>query len=55
MKYDEGEIKKLYQDNLSKARQALAALPVAEGEQPPEKMLSGWVFEKAIPIAYVRN
>jgi hypothetical protein len=48
MKYDEGEIKKLYQDNLSKGMDALVLLPVAERKPPPEKLLSGWIFEKTI-------
>jgi hypothetical protein len=48
MKYNESEIKELYQDNLSKGMDALVLLPVAERKPPPEKMLSGWVFEKTI-------
>ena len=39
MKYDEQEVERLYQENLSHARQLLASLPVAEGRQPTTKGL----------------
>ncbi|MEW6034738.1 MAG: hypothetical protein AB1603_07795 [Chloroflexota bacterium] len=48
MKYDEGQIEKLYQENLSGARYLLASLPVAEGRKPTAKELSGWVYEQTI-------
>ena len=48
MEYDENQIEKLYQENLSAARQALALLPVAEGREPTTKGLNGWVYEQTI-------
>lgn len=48
MKYDEHEIERLYQENLSAARQLLASLPVAEGRKPTTKGLNGWVYEQTI-------
>jgi hypothetical protein len=48
MKYDENEVDKLYQENLSAARKILASLPVAEGRQPTTKGLNGWVYEQTI-------
>ena len=48
MRYDEHEIEKLYQENLSAARQLLASLPVAEGREPTTKGLNGWVYEQTI-------
>lgn len=48
MKYDEDHVEKLYQENLSAARQLLASLPVAEGRQPTTKGLNGWVYEQTI-------
>ena len=48
MKYDENEVEKLYQENLSAARQLLASLPVAEGREPTTKGLNGWVYEQTI-------
>jgi hypothetical protein len=48
MKYDEYEVEKLYQENLSAARQLLASLPVAEGREPTTKGLNGWVYEQTI-------
>lgn len=48
MKYDEHKIEKLYQENLSSARQLLASLPVAEGRQPTTKGLNGWIYEQTI-------
>ena len=48
MKYDEQEIERLYQENLSSAWQLLASLPVAEGRHPMSKGLSGWIYEQTI-------
>lgn len=48
MKYDENEVDKLYQENLSAAQNLLASLPVAEGRQPTTKGLNGWVYEQTI-------
>lgn len=48
MKYDENKIEKLYQENLSAARQLLASLPIAEGRQPTTKGLTGWIYEQTI-------
>lgn len=48
MKYDEQEVERLYQENLSGARQLLASLPVAEGRQPTTKGLNGWVYEQTV-------
>ena len=50
MKYDENEVDKLYQENLSAARKLLASLPVAEGREPTTKTkgLTGWVYEQTI-------
>ena len=48
MKYDEHKVEKLYQENLSFARQLLASLPVAEGRKPTTKGLNGWVYEQTI-------
>jgi hypothetical protein len=48
MQFDEHEVEKLYQENLSAARQRLASLPVAEGRKPTTKALSGWVYEQTI-------
>jgi len=48
MRYDEHEIERLYQENLSTARQLLASLPVAEGREPTTKGLNGWVYEQTI-------
>jgi hypothetical protein len=48
MEYDENQIEKLYQENLSAARQALALLSVAEGREPTTKGLNGWVYEQTI-------
>ena len=48
MRYDEHEIERLYQENLSAARQLLASLPVAEGREPTTKGLNGWVYEQTI-------
>ena len=48
MRYDEFEIERLYQENLSAARQLLASLPVAEGREPTTKGLNGWVYEQTI-------
>lgn len=48
MKYNEREIEKIYQENLSVARQLLASLSVAEGREPTTKGLNGWVYEQTI-------
>ncbi|MEK6776609.1 MAG: hypothetical protein AABY87_07005 [bacterium] len=48
MKFDEQEVERLYQENLSRAYQLLASLPVAEGRQPTTKGLNGWVYEQTI-------
>jgi hypothetical protein len=48
MKYDENEIEKIYQENLTSARDLLATLPIAEGRHPVIKGLNGWVFEQTI-------
>ena len=48
IKYDEHGIERLYQENLSTARQLLASLPVAEGREPATKALNGWVYEQTI-------
>ena len=48
MKYNENQIEKLYQENLSAARHALALLPIAEGREPTTKGLNGWVYEQTI-------
>jgi len=48
MEYDENQIEKMYQENLSAARQALALLPVAEGREPTTKGLNGWVYEQTV-------
>lgn len=48
MRYDEAEIERLYQDNLSSARQLLASLQVAEGRNPTTKGLNGWIYEQTI-------
>jgi hypothetical protein len=48
MKYNENEVDKLYQENLTAARNLLASLPVAEGRQPTTKGLNGWVYEQTI-------
>jgi hypothetical protein len=48
MKYNENTVEKLYQENLDKARQLLASLPVAEGRKPTVTGLNGWVYEQTI-------
>jgi hypothetical protein len=48
MKYDKHEVERIYQENLSAARQMLASLPIAQGRQPTTKGLNGWVYEQAI-------
>ena len=48
MKYHEYDVERLYQENLSAARQLLASLPVAEGREPTTKGLNGWVYEQTI-------
>lgn len=48
MIYDENQIKNLYKENLSDAKQRLASLLVAEGREPTTKGLSGWVYEQTI-------
>jgi len=41
MRYNERDIEKHYQENLSAARQVLASLHVAEGREPTIKALNG--------------
>lgn len=48
MKFNEQEVERLYQENLSHARQLLSSLPVAEGRQPTTKGLNGWIYEQTI-------
>jgi len=48
MIYNEDDIKKLYEESLSVAKQLLAYLPVAEGRKPTIKGLNGWVYEQTI-------
>lgn len=48
MKYDEGAVEKLYQQDLTTACKLLTSLPVAEGREPDIKGLNGWVYEQTI-------
>ena len=48
VRYDEQEIERFYQENLSAARKLLASLAVAEGREPTTKGLNGWVYEQTI-------
>jgi hypothetical protein len=48
MKCKERDVDRLYQDNLTTARQLLASLSVAGGREPNIQGLNGWVYEQTI-------
>jgi len=53
MKYSEIEIDAIFNENLNLAIQALANLPVANGEKPSLRGLNGWVYEQTIQSCLV--
>jgi hypothetical protein len=48
MKYDEQEVERIYQENLSRACALLASLPVAGDRKPTTKGLNGRVYEQTV-------
>lgn len=55
MKYSEKEIDAIFTKNLNLANQALANLPVANGNYPSLRGLNGWVYEQTIQSCLIEE